>query len=115
MSCPLDLSTFRENGRPCMGRVTLLVESRNGIVLGAKVSSGATAPGDTVGAVLVSLLRQSPELPTTLILRTPRWRPVVEGVCDALGIEVRLAQRLPALEDAFANLQQVMAGGGLRP
>ncbi|MBX3735025.1 MAG: hypothetical protein KF791_20810 [Verrucomicrobiae bacterium] len=105
-------ASFRENGRPCFGRVALLVESVNGIVIGGKASSGAMHPGDAAGAALVSLLRQAPVLPSMLVLRNPRWRPVVEGVCGALGIEVRMAKRLPALDEALAHLERSMADGG---
>ena len=104
-----------EDGRPCFGRVALLVESANGIVIGAEAKSGVMPPGEATGAVLVSLLLRSPGLPSTIVLRTPRWRPVVEGVCRELGIEIRLAKRLPALEEALAYLEQSFIRDRVRP
>lgn len=107
-------ASILEEGKPCFGRMALLVESGSGIVVGAQARAGGVAPGVATGAAFVSLLLQSHRLPSRLLLRNPRWHPVVEGVCDALGIEVRIAKRLPALEEALADLERFMAGGGMR-
>jgi len=107
-------ASFIEEGRPCFGRMALLVESRSGTVIGAQVKPGGVAPGAATGSAFVSLLLQSPRRPSRLLLRNPRWPPVVEGVCGALGIEVRMAKRLPALEEALSHLGRFMAGGGMR-
>ena len=103
-----------EDGRPCFGRMALLVESRVGIVMGAEVTPGGVAPGISTGEAFVSLLLKSPQLPSKLMIRNPRWGPVLEGVCGALGIEIRVAKKLPALEAALSDLQRFMAGGGMR-
>ncbi len=103
-----------EDGRPCFGRMAVLVESRSGIVIGAQAKPGGVAPGVATGEVFVSLLLQSPRLPSKVVLRNPRWRPVIQGVCSALEIEIRMAKRLPALEEALSHLERFMAGGGMR-
>ena len=107
-------ASFTENGRPCLGRTALLVDSRVGIVIGAEVTPGGVAPGVSTGEVFVSLLLKSPQLPSKLMIRNPRWGPVVEKVCGALGIEIQIAKRLPALEEVEAGLQRFLDGGSMR-
>lgn len=107
-------ASWIEDGKPCFGRMALLVESRSGIVIGAEAKPGGVAPGVATGEVFVSLLLRSPRLPSILLLRNPRWHPVVGGVCGALGIEVRMAKRIPALEEALSHLERMLAGGGIR-
>jgi len=41
--------SFYENGRPCFGRFSLLVEKQRGMVLGMNVASGALTPGEAAG------------------------------------------------------------------
>lgn len=76
-------ASFIEDGRPCFGRMALLVESGSGIVMGAQVNPGGVAPGVATGEVFVSLLLQAPRLPSRLVLRKQRWQPVIQGVCSA--------------------------------
>ncbi len=51
-----------EDGRPCFGRMALLVEFGVGIVIGAEVTPGGVALGISTGEVFVSLLLKSPQL-----------------------------------------------------
>ena len=105
-------ASFYQDGRPCFGRMTLLVESATGIVLSAEVKPGSIPAGAATGAAFASALCKCTRLPSKLILRKPRWKPLLEGVCGSLGIEIQVARRVPALEEAIAHLQQFMAGRG---
>src|SRR5882724_3699705 len=48
--------SFIENGRPCFGRFSLLVEKRRGLVLGMSVQNGAIQPGEAAGRGLIEAL-----------------------------------------------------------
>ncbi len=102
-------ASFVEEGRPCFGRLGLLAQSGNGVVLGLDIQPGALSAGYAAGASLVGALLKAGRLPAKLILRDPRWRPVVEPFCATLGIQIGLARRLPAFEEALASVSQFIS------
>jgi hypothetical protein len=121
MTCEFDSSlvpgaSFLENGRPCFGRISLLVETGRGLVLGMDLQSGALTPGEGAGRSLVKALLQAPSLPGKICIRGVRLEAVLQPLCDALQIQLRPASSLPALEEAVAALSQHMLvrpeGGG---
>jgi hypothetical protein len=100
-----------ENGRPCFGRFSLLVEQKRGMVLGMDVQSGALTPGEAAGRGLVEALLKAGQLPDKIIIGGSRLRPVLQPLCDALQIQLWPASSLPALEAAVASLSQHMMAG----
>jgi hypothetical protein len=103
--------SFVENGRPCYGRVCLLVEQRRGRILGFDLSGGATPPGEAAGRGLVKTLAGSGILPGRLMIRGERLQPVLAPLCAALGIRLEAAATLPACDEALASLGHFMQGG----
>jgi hypothetical protein len=100
-----------ENGRPCFGRFSLLVEQKRGLVLGMDVQSGALTPGEAAGRGLVESLLKAGHLPDKIIIGGSRLQPVLQPLCDALQIQLWPASSLPALEAAVAALSQHMMAG----
>jgi hypothetical protein len=97
-----------ENGRPCFGRFSLLVEQKRGLVLGMDVQSGALTPGEAAGRGLVESLLKAGQLPEKIVIGGSRLQPVLQPLCDALQIQLWPASSLPALEAAVASLSQYM-------
>jgi hypothetical protein len=106
----LPSGSFLENGRPCFGRISLLVEQKLGLVLGMSVQSGALTPGEAAGRGLVEALLKAGRLPDKIIIGGSRFQPVLQPLCDALQIQLWPASSLPALEQAVAALSQQMLG-----
>lgn len=102
--------SFLENGRPCFGRYSLLVEKQRGLVIGMDVASGALTPGQAAGSTLIKALLTLPGLPEQIFIRGSRLRPVLQPLCDELKIHLRPASSLPLLEEALASLSQSMLG-----
>jgi hypothetical protein len=100
-----------ENGRPCFGRFSLLVEQKRGLVLGMDVQSGALTPGEAAGRGLVESLLKAGHLPDKIFIGGSRLRPVLQPLCNALQIQLWPASSLPALEAAIASLSQHMMAG----
>jgi hypothetical protein len=100
--------SFLENGRPCFGRFSLLVEQKRGLVLGMSVQSGALTPGEAAGRGLVEALLMAGQLPEKVFIGGSRLQPVLQPLCDALQIQLRPVSSLPALEAAVASLSQQM-------
>ena len=113
MTCEFDSSllpggSFVENGRPCFGRVSLLVEQQRGLVLGMGVQSGALNPGEAAGRGLVEALLRGGHLPEKIFIGGSRLQAVLQPLCDALQIQLWPASSLPALEEAVESLSQHM-------
>ncbi len=105
--------SFYENGRPCFGRFSLLVEKQRGLVIGMDVASGALTPGEAAGRTLVKALLMGKTLPEKIFIGGLRLQPVLQPLCDELQIQLRPASSLPALEGAIESLsQQLMTTGG---
>jgi hypothetical protein len=117
LACEFDCTlmpggSFIENGRPCFGRFSLLVEKQHGLVIGMDVASGALAPGEAAGRTLIKALLMSKSLPGKIFIGGSRLQPVLQPLCDELEIELLPASALPALEEAVESLSQQMVGRG---
>jgi uncharacterized protein DUF6930 len=102
--------SFLENGKPCFGRINLLVEQKRGLVFGTNVQSGALTPGEAAGRGLVEALLMAGNLPGKIIIGGSRLQPVLQPLCEELQIQLWPASSLPALEEAVAALSQQMFG-----
>ena len=105
--------SFYENGRPCFGRFSLLVEKRCGLVIGMDVVSGGLAPGEAAGQTLIKVLLMAKALPEKIHIGGSRLQPVLQPLCDELQIQLWPASSLPALDEAVNSLSQQMGGRGL--
>ncbi len=118
LACEFDCTlmpggSFVENGRPCFGRFSLLVEKQRGLVVGMDVASGALTPGEAAGRTLVKALLMGKSLPEKIFIGGSRLQPVLQPLCDELQIQLRPASSLPALEEAVESLSQQMFGRGM--
>ncbi|MDD5138744.1 MAG: hypothetical protein PHY43_00615 [Verrucomicrobiales bacterium] len=118
LACEFDCTlmpggSFYENGRPCFGRFSLLVEKQNGMVVGMDVASGALTPGEAAGRTLIKALMMGKTLPEKIFIGGSRLQPVLQPLCDELQIQLWPASSLPALEEAVESLSQQMLGRGL--
>jgi hypothetical protein len=105
--------SFVENGRPCFGRFSLLVETKRGLVIGMDMASGALAPGEAAGLALVKALLMGKTLPGKIFIGGLRLQPVLQPLCDELQIQLLPASGLPALEEAVESLSRHMLGQGM--
>lgn len=103
-------ASFMESGRPCFGRCCLLVENRNGLVVGSTILSGALPSGEGAGRGLAETLLAGGILPGEIVIAGSRFQSVLQPLCDELKIRLSLAPSLPALEEALASLIQHLSG-----
>lgn len=105
--------SFYENGRPCFGRISLLVEKQHGTVVGMDVQSGALAPGEAAGRSLVKALLMAGTLPKNIVVGGARLQPVLQPLCDKLKIGLSPVSSLPLFDEAIEALshQMLMTAG----
>jgi hypothetical protein len=107
--------SFIENGRPCFGRFSLLVETQRGLVLGMDVQSGGLPPGEAAGRSLTKALFMAKALPEKLFIGGSRLQPVLQPLCDELQIQLCPASSLPSLDEAVAGMSEFMLSRGGPP
>ena len=100
-----------ENGRPCFGRIGLLVESRRGLILNSEIQAGPMPAAEAAGRALVKGLLLAGARPERLLIGGTALEPVLRPLCDALKIKLQPASSLPALDEAMAALCQRFGGG----
>jgi hypothetical protein len=104
--------SFQENGRPCFGRFSLLVEKQRGIVLGMDVHSGALTPGEAAGRGLIKALLMAKVLPGKIFIGGSRLQPVLEPLCNELQIQLWPVSSLTALEQTLESLSRNLLASG---
>lgn len=118
LTCEFDCTlvpsgSFYENGRPCFGRLSLLVEKQRGLVLGMEVAGGALTPGEAAGRGLVKTMLMAKSLPGKIFVAGSRLQQVLQPLCDELKIELWPVSSLSVLEEAVQQLtQHLLAAGG---
>jgi hypothetical protein len=117
MACEFDSGllpggSFIENGRPCLGRFSLLVENQRGLVLGMGVHNGALPPSEAAGRGLVEALLMAGCLPGKIFIGGSRLQSALQNLCDKLQIQLLPVSSLPALEEAFNSLSQHLLATG---
>jgi hypothetical protein len=71
-------ASLLENGRPCFGRISLLVETQRGLVLGAEIHAGPTPAAEAAGRALVKGLRMAGGLPKKVRISGSQLMPALE-------------------------------------
>jgi hypothetical protein len=104
-------ASFLENGRPCFGRVSLLVETQRGLVVGMEMHGGPMQMAEAAGRALVKGLLTAGGLPQKLMICGMQLLPALEPLCDALKIRMEPASSLPALDEAVESISQRFGGG----
>ena len=109
--CNIMAGSILENGRPCFGRVSLLVEHQSGFVLGYELGLGTIPLSESAGQGLVSTLVKNGILPGKLLINDLRLEPMLQPFCDVLQIKLLLAYDLDFLTEATDSLANFMQTG----
>lgn len=105
-------ASFLKDGRPCFGRMALLVESDTGMVASFDLQAGGAPAGEAALSSFVALLLKAEILPTRLNVGTSKVKTALQSLCSQLGIQLVLAKQMPLLEEAFESLGQALASRG---
>jgi hypothetical protein len=97
-----------EQGRPCFGRISLLVETQRGLVLGVEVQSSTIPRGNAAGSSLVKSLLTAGHRPRELHIYPSALEESLEPLCNTLDIRLLTMPSLPALETAIESLARSM-------
>ncbi len=105
--------SFRDKGdsRPYLAYNLLVVDATSSFILAADVLSPTPtldAMWDQVPAKLLDVFVRFGSLPQQVTVRRPWFRKLLAATVTGLGGQIKLAHRLPALDNARASFEQVM-------
>jgi hypothetical protein len=103
-------SSTLEKGRPCLSRVSLLVEHGRGFVLGFELSLGSEPLSDSAGKGLVNTLVKNGFLPEKILIDDLRLKPILQPFCDDLQIKLFLGDELDFLTEAMDSIGNFLKG-----
>jgi hypothetical protein len=105
-------ASFLKDGRPCFGRMALLVESDSGVVADFELQAGDTPTPQAVVSALVLLLLKVGIRPARLNVKHSRFTPGLESLCLKLGIQLVPAEEVPLLDEGFDSLAHALTHQG---
>lgn len=105
-------ASFLKDGRPCFGRMALLVESDTGMVASFDLQAGGAPGREAALSSLVALLLKAEILPSRLNVGISTVKTALQSLCSELGIQLVLATEMPLLEEAFESLGQALMTRG---
>ena len=99
----------RKADRPYYPAAIMVVERKSGVILGLDLEN-APDPRPGLRRHMLSIARKLGFAPRTLVTCNPDILVAVKPLADRLGIELKMEPRVPAIEEAFATLENELAG-----
>ena len=106
-----------KDGRPCLLRLGLAVETHTGLLAGFGVQEGDLPPGEAAASTLIAILLNAKLLPAYLNVGNPKFKPAFQPLCTELGIQLGLTDEMGAeddssfLDEAFDAMETGLMGG----
>jgi hypothetical protein len=97
-------SNVLEHGRPCFSRISLLVEHRQGFLLGFDLSMATLPLSQSVGCGLIKTLLKNGFLPETILIDDIKLKGILTQLCDTLNINLELVEGLEFLMEAMDSV-----------
>jgi hypothetical protein len=102
-------ASFVDGGRPCYGRISLLVDASGGHVHDVRVESAAVPVAESAVRALATHLSNKRSLPGILKIAPGNYAASVEALGAELGICIVQSEELDWLDEALAHLSAAMA------
>ena len=84
--------------------IAMAVDAESGMVLAPEVADSSVAAGDTIAKVFLKAIQTSRTLPREVRVRSQKLKDCLTPLMEFLGVAVRVANRLPASDEARSHL-----------
>jgi hypothetical protein len=101
----------KKNERKAIARISLVVDSQTGLVLGFEVAEPGSSAGDSLAKALVKSVLASRALPKEVSVRTQQLKDCLAPLLESVGTGIRVSKKLPALDGARSQLLQFLSFG----
>jgi hypothetical protein len=84
--------------------IAMAVDAESGLVLAPEVDESSVAAGETLAKVFLKAIQAGRTLPKEVRVRSQKLKDCLTPLMESLGIAVRVAPKLPALDHARSHL-----------
>ena len=104
----IDAALGGKNERKACGHAALIVDAGSGLVLPPKVGDASHSAGNLLADAVLDAIESAQCLPAELRVNNHDFKTLLEPLAQQLGITVRVAKALPALQRAQKHLFQFL-------
>jgi hypothetical protein len=101
----------KKSERKACAAIALAVDAASGIVHAPEVTDTSVAAGDAVAKAFLNAIQANRTLPKEVRVRSRRLKDCLAPLVGSFGVTIKIAPRLPALEQARTQLLRVFDGG----
>ena len=101
----------KKGERRACASIALAVDADSGMVLAPEATDSSVAAGDALARVFLKAIQTSRTLPKEVRVRSPRLKDCLAPLMESFGVAVRVANRLPAADEARSHLLSFFHGG----
>jgi hypothetical protein len=94
--------------RAACAALALAVDAESGMVLAPDVAVSSLPAGDALAKVFLKAIQVEKALPREVRVRNQRFQETLAPLMEFFGTKVRVAKKLPAMDEAMAGLLQFM-------
>ena len=97
-------SIGKKGERNACASVAMAVDAESGMVLAPEVTDSRVPAGDTLAKVFLKAIQPSRTLPKEVRVRSEKFKDSLAPLMESFGVTVRVANRLPASDEARSHL-----------
>jgi hypothetical protein len=101
----------KKGERNSCAAIAIAADAQSGMVLAPEVTDSSVAAGETLAKVFLKAIQITHALPKEVRVRNQRLKDSLAPLMKSFGVSVRVANRLPASEEALSHLLGFMQGG----
>lgn len=97
--------------RPYFPRLALMADKGSGFIYAVVLARNETPWEDTVREIWSKALQSIRGRPESVLVRRPEWMDALRPLAEACGVQLRLCDSLPAIDEAVESLDRFSARG----
>lgn len=101
----------KKSERKACASIALAVDAESGSVLAPEMTDPSIAAGDALARVFLNAIQVTHSLPREVRVRSQRLKDCLVPFMESFGVTVRVADRLPAADEARSHLLAFLQGG----
>jgi hypothetical protein len=98
----------KKGERNACAAIALVVDAESGMVLAADANQANVPAGDMLARAFLKAIQGSRSLPKEVRVRSQKLKDSLSPLMETLGVGIRVAKRLPAIDEAQAHLLRCM-------
>jgi len=101
----------KKNERKACTCIGIGADARSGLLYPPEVTDSSVPAGDSLARVFAAAVKATGALPSRVTVRNDRLKQSLNPLLESLGVEVRVAVKLPVVDEARNHLMAFLRGG----